>query len=599
MGGAASLVSTESEQQQQQGDFPKYGVRLSYYHKFIEKNGGRSAFEGRSTSEVCETIVKPATASLQCSYCDMLRRIKQSDAVGVATVFISHAWAFHFLDVCEALTCHFKDNMDVIVWFDLFSVNQHDVTSKSCNWWTTTFQSAIQGFGHTVMVFAPSWHNLAPLSRAWCLWELFCTAKTECKFEVALSPLGREQFFTDICGDTQICIQKMQSMIDAENSQCSKSEDRECIFEAMKSTAGFAKLNSVVFQKLRDWAMTMTAKEIGALSATSDMKRLLLLKRAQGQFYVHQRKYRQGGAIFETIFDQFREVFGQSHNETLSLFHSCASLLMIRENYRDAEEIFKEIVSNIQSHVVENDSVRDRLLLKAQHQLALIHNQRGRSDAAKELLVSTFNQMLQKFGERDVTTLAIMGDLASVYDIQGEKELAKEMYSRCLTLRQEVLGLNHKETISVLYSLGCLYFDNQENEQALIFMEDCVQRRCLTLGEAHEDTLQALEMLATIHDFLGHREQAEECLLKRLQGYVTVHGEETEITMYKKLDMGKWYEEKQLDEKAKPYFIAWWRYIVKTEGPGHSATNYAEDNLKDCLIRLGKLEEFDQLNVNM
>ena len=98
----------------------KHGVRLDYYQEFIAACGGRDSLEGLTTTEVNENFVKPATAHFQLSYCDMLSSQRHA-AVGLATVFISHAWKYLILDVVDALLYHFQDEPDIIVWFDLFS----------------------------------------------------------------------------------------------------------------------------------------------------------------------------------------------------------------------------------------------------------------------------------------------------------------------------------------------------------------------------------------------------------------------------------------------------------------------------------------------
>jgi hypothetical protein len=72
--------------------------------------------------------------------------------VNAATVFISHAWKYTFLDVIDALVNHFQSTPDIIIWFDLFSNNQHKAIDLDFHWWCNTFKSAIQAFGHTVMV---------------------------------------------------------------------------------------------------------------------------------------------------------------------------------------------------------------------------------------------------------------------------------------------------------------------------------------------------------------------------------------------------------------------------------------------------------------
>ena len=179
--------------------FPKQGVRLSYYNEFISNFGGRAAFEGLSTNDVCEKYIKPTTAPYQSSFCELLQHVEHP-AVGPAQVFISHAWKYRFLDVCDALLEHFQTQPDIIVWFDLFVVNQHKTSTLPFDWWTTTFQSAIRQFGHTVMVLSP-WQDPIPLTRAWCLWELYSAIITDCKFEIAFSQQDELQFIEDIGRD--------------------------------------------------------------------------------------------------------------------------------------------------------------------------------------------------------------------------------------------------------------------------------------------------------------------------------------------------------------------------------------------------------------
>ena len=165
--------------------FPKTGVTLSFASEFFTACGGRSELEGLTTTEVNEKFVKAMTAPFQSSFCDMLTN-QCHPAVGVATVFISHAWKYQFLDVIDALIYHFRDAPRTIIWFDLFSNNQHKAVDLEFRWWSKTFKSVIELFGHTVMVFAP-WHDPIPLTRGWCLFELYCTIVSGSRFEVAMS----------------------------------------------------------------------------------------------------------------------------------------------------------------------------------------------------------------------------------------------------------------------------------------------------------------------------------------------------------------------------------------------------------------------------
>lgn len=94
------------------------------------------------------------------SYCDKILKKSKTNSkldgvVNTATVFVSHAWQFKFLDVLDALANHFKDEPDKIVWFDMISYNQHNARGLKYEWFATSFKDAIEHFGHTVMLLAP------------------------------------------------------------------------------------------------------------------------------------------------------------------------------------------------------------------------------------------------------------------------------------------------------------------------------------------------------------------------------------------------------------------------------------------------------------
>jgi len=129
--------------------FPKDGVRLSFVKEFFDFCGGRDKLEGLTTTNVNDQFVKPATASSQLSFCEHLKG-QEHEAVAVAQVFISHAWKYLFLDVVDALIFYFRDQPEIIIWFDLFSNNQHEAVNLDFHWWCSTFKSAIEDFGHTV-----------------------------------------------------------------------------------------------------------------------------------------------------------------------------------------------------------------------------------------------------------------------------------------------------------------------------------------------------------------------------------------------------------------------------------------------------------------
>ena len=101
--------------------FPTVGVKLSVFFKFIEDHGGRDAFLKRplvkgplTTTDVCNKFLKPITSEKQQSYCEYLQEQNSPD-VGEASVFISHAWKYTFVEVVDALEHHFSNEPDIFI----------------------------------------------------------------------------------------------------------------------------------------------------------------------------------------------------------------------------------------------------------------------------------------------------------------------------------------------------------------------------------------------------------------------------------------------------------------------------------------------------
>lgn len=171
-----------SQQKAVDPPFPKLGVKINVFYDFIEKCGGYDAIKDLSTTDMRYRFLKKPILPVNTSYCDYLNSINHPD-VGVATVFISHAWKYKFLDVLNALgkvqlnalhntstlnmitaENHFRDEKDIIVWFDLFSNDQTFTHTLSFQWWTGIFKTAIEDLNRTVMVLSP-WDNPEPLRR--------------------------------------------------------------------------------------------------------------------------------------------------------------------------------------------------------------------------------------------------------------------------------------------------------------------------------------------------------------------------------------------------------------------------------------------------
>jgi hypothetical protein len=244
--------------------FPKDGVKISYVvGPFIEVLGGIGAIRGLTTVQVCQRKIKPLTFQAKSSYCAMLKTQGHPAYVEKADVFISHAHSYLFEDFLSALEWKLRDDPEAGVWLDLFCINQHEPMDWTFEWLSTTFKSNVAEIGRTIMVMSP-WDNPLPYTRSWCVFEAYCAAESGGVFEIAMSKTDEKQFLQDIKDDPHDRINRMLATISAEKSECSVASDRESIFAVIQATVGFSKLDSMVFERYREWVIQVSLHALEA-----------------------------------------------------------------------------------------------------------------------------------------------------------------------------------------------------------------------------------------------------------------------------------------------------------------------------------------------
>ncbi len=448
------------------------GIKLRFLVDWSKQQGFTPSI---TTREVCEKCVKLSTEATQLSYCEQLLLSEDAaEFVGRPTAFISHAWDYRFLEVLEALTSYFADEEDVIIWFDIFSNNQHKTASFEFEWWCDTFKDAILSFGRTVMVLAP-WNDPLPLRRAWCIWELYCTIEgkrsdLKCRFDVAMSPASIEQFVADVDADPANVTNKMLATIDTARSECSKAEDRERIHDAIRRTVGFNELNREIFEIMRGWVISKYEARYKALQGVCEPQTRIICMNNLASLFYNQGEFGKSLPLFEECLTMTKAVLGDNHPDTLTSMNNLAGL------YKNLGEFGKSL----------------------------------------QLYEECLRRMNVALGEDHPDTLSSMSNLANLYSTQGEYARALLLTEECLRKRKVVLGENHPGTLSSMNVLGILYSDRGEYGNALPYFEDCLRMRKVVLGENHPDTLISVNNLANLYSNQGEYAKAlpllEECL---------------------------------------------------------------------------------------
>lgn len=287
-------------------DYSSRGITLSAWQRFIDDHcGGRAGCVGKTTTDVCNEYLKkltkdclrkdekwrspgidPGMANAKgIPYVELMHDLKL-DGVGEANVFISHSWAYKFLDVFDTIVHHFSDQPDIYVWFDMFSNNQHLYPlTPEFGWWCNTFKSAIEKIGYVLMLILPvrgwwvhevalaedgkevrskrghlhmvpkkdsrgaqvtknhDWLDPITFHRIWCLFEVYVSIITNCKFEFAMRPVDVTEFvdLLSVPQNRHLC-QQLIANINVEEAMATGDHDRDLVLDVIKSDIGVSKV---------------------------------------------------------------------------------------------------------------------------------------------------------------------------------------------------------------------------------------------------------------------------------------------------------------------------------------------------------------------
>ena len=235
------------------------------------------------------------------------------------------------------------------------TVNQHNVTCKNnkdnkceCGseralpgheWWSGEFKASIRAIGRVAAVLSP-WNAPAPLTRSWCLWELFCADQVNAPLTVALSQ-AQHSAFVDALQNDFASIATSLARVDVRNATAWSEHDQAMIHGAVEtSVGGISGLNAAIHAQLRGWLADAGRKALDALPAgkrgtSALINNLASLLNAQGHLDQAEPLYREALAAR-------RETLGDRHPDTLSSSNGLADLLRKQGTAVKADALSKE-----------------------------------------------------------------------------------------------------------------------------------------------------------------------------------------------------------------------------------------------------------------
>ncbi|OQS05590.1 hypothetical protein THRCLA_20578 [Thraustotheca clavata] len=553
------------------------GVTLSFLDEFIASHGGVDAFRNLTTRQVNINFLLPLTATSKLSLVDQLTI--SCPSVQPARWYVSHAWPYMFLDVIESLHLFFSDkpSQEAIVWFDLFCNSQH--TNTDFNSLTSIICRAITSIQRVVMVLLP-WDRPIPLTRAWCVYEVYMTVNTASEFQVAMTQQETDRFADNVSVDAFF---DMLAHVKSEASDSYDPQDKIQIAKVIENTIGFKNMDTMVFRVFENWmTSTLTTKISISNGPTQSIWQFKL-----GSLYQVQGKYDLAETMFVNCVAARKLVLGEEHPDTLSALSHMASLYKAQGKYAQAESILEQC-SQVLSRLKLHDSP---LGLVVADTLAGTVQCQGKYAEAETLYLQCLAEKKRIMGERHTSTMLTMGNLASLYQAQGKYEAAKPFYELCVACSIATVGDDNPNTITLKNNLAANLNYLHDYQAAEALYVQCLSDGERILGKDHPSTLTTMNNLAANYYHQHKLDVAEALYEKCIAASKLVLGEAHPHTLSAMNNLAALLKDAQKYEAAEALYKECVEMNTKTMGPAHPSTLTSMNNLACLYERQGKLNE--------
>jgi tetratricopeptide (TPR) repeat protein len=469
------------------------------------------------------------------SYCEMLLAdTVTADMVGKPTIFFSHAWLYRFQNVVAALRSFVDslphDSPTQFFWFDCFSIDEHATQTMPQEWWGTTFREAISLIGHTVMMLSP-WNTPVPLTRAWCLWELYCSIITGAAFSVCLGPAERLEFEVALLRNTDVVVAAL-SNIDVSQAEAGSEADRVMILNAAESApGGTARQNEVAIGELRKWMkgilQGMAASSAMTPPSLAAYEEDAITKIANAMWTLGE--FAEACALRQSVVDARAARVGPMSLQILGMQENLAVSLAQEGNTAEAKRLYALAIDGYTLALGATDLETLRPMLNLGIQL----RKEGDTASARPLFQKVIDGRAQQLGPHHLETLMAEFNMADLLTIEGHLDEAQETYERVVSGIAAELGDKHAHTLTIKTNLASLHRKRGDNATATTLFTEIAAGLAQSMGAEHVHTLNAklglLEIQIERSEGLGFARESLNTISASLEAQV---GIEHTISVY-------------------------------------------------------------------
>lgn len=252
------------------------GLSLEGLDAVVSLAGGAAVLAERSTGWLKYNVVLPTTASCKRAMVDWMKEHVSSELVRPATVFVSHAYENSFAHLVETVRTWEAQRRargergPFYYYVDLLSVAQHVQGAKvPFAQLQHEFGSSVRAIGRVLLVL--DWPDRKPLTRAWCVFEIFTAMAVGACFRVVLPP-AHEAVFRKQLATNSDAVFRMACTVNCASADAREKDDLANIRDLIcRVSGGFKSVDSFVIAAMQSWliesGLMMIHEEFARLKA--------------------------------------------------------------------------------------------------------------------------------------------------------------------------------------------------------------------------------------------------------------------------------------------------------------------------------------------
>jgi len=635
-----------------QTKFSHAGVTIDFIQRFADIVAGHDP--SMTTARVVEEFIKPWTRKDSCSIAEQIFthyqhvehphvKMTYSESVSsTATIYVCHAWNEVFLDFVGAVegfheneSGGIKSDGSLFYWIDIFAINQWRAPATSPDWIPNTLPAGIEEIGHTCLVMS-SCDSPLPLSRTWCLWEIYCSKKSNTNVSIQLTRSAQASFIKAFMNDYDATVKRFCE-VDISHTDTTNPADRQKIFDAVKNTqsifntsstnksaiddittennneVNFHRANQAINSVFKEWIrhavdeeLSKTAVEnIGSQSRSSSPVKVdhsgatdkgvnqstvkLLLFAAR--LATDQGRYNDAEPLYKKALLNCEILLGDTHYDTLTCVNNLAVLLKSQGKDEESEKMYRRALAGQEKmHGLTHPDT-----LTCVNNLALLLQDMGKLREAEKLHRRALSGCETTCGHSHIDTLMSVNNLAALLQSTGKLAEAEEMYERAVTGFRAILGQDHPGTLTTLSNLAYLCRVQGQMEKA-----EKLYRQILIGSEAafspnHARLLAAVNNLALLLQDRRKFEEAEILCRRAVTGYALTLGATHTHTLTSVNNLANVLQSQgKLVEAENTYRIALEGY-EETVGEDHINTITTLNNMAILMVDTDNLVEAETM----